>query len=247
MKPRLVWLGLAAFMLALIIVLPSRWVAGLLPAQLHCANWSGSVWRGQCAMLTLQQPGAAPLQVELLRWKLQPAALLRLSLQAAVEMQTPMGAGSGQLELRRGGRLALLDVTATAVFDRRLYATLPPGWTGRLDAQHLTVRVEGTRLLALSGELTLLDFNDGMGSQFGSYRLVFPPAAAPPFAGALQDTGGPLAVTASLTINADRRWLLNGTIAARPAAGLALRKRLDILGAPDANGRYPLSIEGSFK
>jgi Type II secretion system (T2SS), protein N len=247
MKPRLVWLGIAAFVLALIIVLPARWLAGLLPAQLRCATWSGSVWRGECAELTLQQPGTEPLQVKLVRWNLQPAALLRLSVQATFEVQTAQGTGSGQLELGRGGRLTLQDLTATAVFDRRLYSSLDPGWTGRLDAQHLAMRVQGNQLQALSGELTLRDFNDGKGSQFGSYHLVFPPAAAPPFLGALRDTGGPLEVKASLTIHVDRRWVLDGTIAARPAAGAALRSQLDFLGAPDASGRYPLSIEGSFK
>ena len=45
-------LGLAAFALALIVVLPARWMGGVLPEGVQCDQWSGSVWRGQCSGLT---------------------------------------------------------------------------------------------------------------------------------------------------------------------------------------------------
>ncbi len=247
MKSRVVWLGLAAFLLALIIVLPASWIAGFLPPQLHCAAWSGSVWRGQCSGLAVQQAGAEPLQIERLHWKLQPAALLRLSLRATFDLRTSQGTASGQVELGRNGRMALQDVSVAAQFDRRLATMLAAGWTGQLEGQHLVMRVQGNVLQALSGELALHDFNDGRGGSFGSYRLQFPPVEAPPFAGALQDTGGPLEVTASLTISADRRWRLEGLVAARPGADRGLQTRLDYLGAPDANGRRRLAAEGSFR
>jgi hypothetical protein len=247
MKSRMVWLGLGAFVLALIYVLPARWIAGFLPSQVQCAAWSGSVWRGQCAGVTVLQPDSTKLPIELLRWKLHPGALLRLSVRASFDVRTSQGTGSGQFELGRKGRMTLQNVSATAIFDNRLATMLARGWTGRLEAQDLTVSLQGNQLLALSGDLTLRDFNDGRGGALGSYRLRFPATASPPFVGALQDTGGPLAVTASLTIAADRHWLLDGQVTPRPDASAALLRSLDYIGAPDASGRRHLAVEGSFK
>jgi hypothetical protein len=218
MNPRLVWLGVAAFALALIVMLPVRWIAWMLPAQVQCARWSGSVWRGQCSGLVVQR-GDPALAAEMLRWRLHPASLLRLTIKATISVRT----------------------------DRRLATMLAEGWKGQLETKDLTVRLHGNTLQALHGEIALVDFRDAQGASFGSYRLTFPRAAAPPFIGTLQDTAGPLAFTASVTIHGDRRWQLEGLITPRPDASPALRNRLEILGAADSTGRYRLSSEGTFK
>lgn len=244
---RLVWGGAAAFLLTLIVILPVGWVAGFLPPGLQCTAWSGSVWRGQCAGLIVNQPGAAPLQVNLLRWKLHASALLRLALLADFDVDTPQGNGRGQIELARRGLVTLKDVSATAAFDRRLFTSLAEGSTGQLQGRHLNLRLQGVQLQALSGELSLLGFNDGRGNAFGSYRLVFPDAGAPPFMGRLADIDGPVEVAGTLSVTAERSWKLDAQVAPRPGAPPGLRNRLDIFGAPDGNGRYPLRVEGTFK
>jgi hypothetical protein len=246
MKRRLVWFGLAAFLLGLVCVLPVRWLTGIVPAQLQCTAWSGSVWRGQCAGLAVQQPGQAPIQVDLLRWKLHASALLRLALRAELDVNTAQGSGAGLAEFARGGRILVQGLSATAVFDRRLATMLPPGWSGQLAASNLNLRLAGNRIESLSGELTLRDFNDGRGGTFGSYTLQFP-AAGPPFVGRLRDAGGPLSIAATVTISTERRWQINGTVTPRAEASASLRSRMDLLGAADSEGRYPLSLEGSFK
>jgi general secretion pathway protein N len=246
MNPRLAWLGVAAFALALIVMLPVRWIAWMLPAQVQCARWSGSVWRGQCSGLVLQQ-GDPALAAEMLRWTLHPASLLRLTIKATISVRTDQGTGSGVAEVGRNGRLAVEDLAVSALFDRRLATMLAEGWRGQLETKDLTVRLHGNTLQALHGEIALLDFMDAQGVSLGSYRLTFPRAAAPPFIGTLQDTAGPLAFTASVTIHGDRRWQLEGLITPRPDASPALRNRLEILGAADSSGRYRLSSEGTFK
>ncbi|MEO8314568.1 MAG: type II secretion system protein N [Pseudomonadota bacterium] len=245
MKLRLVWLGLATFLVALITVLPVRWVAWLLPANVQCTAWSGSVWRGQCIGLTVQHGSAT--QIQMLRWTLHPAALLRRTVNADFSVRTEQGTGSGVAELDRNGLMAVDNLAINAVLDRRLATMLAEGWNGQLQARNLTVRMQGNTLQALSGEIALRDFLDGQGTSLGNYRLVFPRAAAAPFAGALSDMGGPLEVRASVTVSADRRWQLDGTVAPRPEASQSLRSRLDILGAPDAAGRYRLLSEGTFR
>jgi hypothetical protein len=243
---RLIWIGVAGFLLALLIVLPARWVAGLLPAEVQCAAWSGSIWHGQCNGLVIQQKGA-PIEAQLLQWKLHPAALLRLSVRTDFSFRTVQGTGSGVAELGRKGRVDLENLAIKAVFDRRLATMLAEGWTGQLQASDLTVKLQGNTLNLLSGEINLQDFNDGRGTTFGSYRLLFPRAAKAPFTGTLSDTGGPLAIKASITIAADRRWQLDGTVTPRPDAPESLTSRLEILGPPDATGGYRLLSEGTFK
>jgi hypothetical protein len=247
MKLRVVLLGLAAFALALLVVLPARWVGGLLSPQLQCDAWSGSIWRGQCKGLVLQLPGSPPEPIESLRWKLHPTSLLRLVLRADFDVSAEQGTGSGVVELGRGGRIAMQDVAITMQFDRRLVGMIAPGWNGKLHGKQLAIRLHGKQLLTLAGDLQLTDFNDGRGGALGNYSLKFPPASAAPFVGVLQDNGGPFVVTASLTVNADRSWLLDGTVAARPDAPQALQRRLDLLGSPDASGRRRLGAEGTFK
>lgn len=247
MKLRLAWLGIAAFLLALIVVLPVKWIAGFLPAEVRCQQWTGTIWHGECAQLVVLQGKQSPLQADLLRWKLKPSALLRLAINADLQVRTPQGSGSGGVELGRNGRVAVEGLAANALFDRRLAAMLAAGWNGQLQAQDVSLRMQGMQLQALSGQLTLRDFNDGRGGALGSYRLTFAPVAAPPFAGALKDDGGPLEVNAALTITADRQWTLDGKIRPRPEAPEQLRRQLEYLGAADASGRYPLSMSGTFK
>src|SRR5262245_60791839 len=117
MKLRVVWAALAAFLLALVILLPVRWVTGLLPPQLQCATWSGSVWQGQCAGLTFKLAGQQPLQADLLLWKLLPASLLRRSLQADIDIRTSLGSASGEIELGRDERMTFRNVSARVQFD----------------------------------------------------------------------------------------------------------------------------------
>lgn len=246
MNLRLFWLGFAAFLLAVLVVLPAQWMAWMLPAQVQCTSWTGSVWRGQCDGLTVQQD-EAPLEIQVLQWKLHPLSLLRLAVKADFNVRTAQGTVSGVAELGSKGRLAVEHLAASAVFDRRLATMLAEGWNGQLEAKDLTVRMQGNTLQALSGELDLRDFKDARGAPFGSYRLVFAPADAPPFTGTITDSGGPLAVAGTVTISADRRWQLDGLITPRPDASQELRSRLGILAAPDASGRHRILSEGTFK
>jgi hypothetical protein len=168
-------------------------------------------------------------------------------IKADFNARTAQGTVSGVAEAGRGGRMAVEALAVSAVFDRRLATMLAEGWNGQLEGKDLAVRVHGNTLQALSGQIELRDFKDAQGAHYGSYRLVFPPADGPPFTGTITDTGGPLAVTASVTISADRRWQLDGLITPRADASQQLRSRLHVLGAPDVSGGHRLLSEGSFR
>jgi hypothetical protein len=246
MKTRVLLLGVAAFALALIVVLPVSWVAAGLPAGVKCKTWRGSIWRGRCAGLVLTQSGAAPVQIESLRWRIQPLALLRLRLRAEFDLTYAQGDAEGQVELGGGQRLELHDVTARALLDSRLLGALPAGWNGQLVAEHLTVAVQGRQLLQVGGALHVRDFNDGQGTALGGYRVEFKPVAAPPFVGSIVDDGGPFEVRAALALAGDRSWVLDGTVKLQPGTDPVMERRLDLLGPADAAGLRRISAAGSF-
>lgn len=247
MNPRVLWLGVLAFVLAMLVVLPVNWVAGLLPSSVQCAEWRGSVWRGQCRGFVVQAGAQPPLALEQLGWKLHPLALLRLRLRADVTITHAQGDATGLIEATSGGTLHLQGLAARALLDRRLLGMLPDGWRGALDIRDFEMRWRGQQLEQLAGEFRVNDLTDGRGGELGSYSLRFEPAAAPPFTGALQDEGGPLEVRAAVSLTAERSWTLEGTVMRRPDADPGMDRALDMLGSPDASGRRPLSAAGRFR
>ena len=70
-------LGLAAFLVVLLVRLPARWFTPLLPAAAQCQAASGTVWRGACEGLSLSDGKSQPLVLQQLRWNIHPAALFR--------------------------------------------------------------------------------------------------------------------------------------------------------------------------
>lgn len=247
MRWRLLLLGLAAFLIALLTVLPASWVAALAaPPQVQCGRWSGSVWRGDCQGLVFTPPNAPPVTLDSFRWRLQPAALLRLAVRADFALVQADGTAQGRIELRRG-RILLGDAQVRTLLDKRLLGALPPGWHGQLDARELQLDLEGNTLHALSGNVLLHDLQDARGNPLGSYRLVIAPATAAPFRGTLADEGGPLQLSGEVVLEADRSWMLEALATPRPDADPGLRRQLELLGGADASGRHRISVAGSFR
>ena len=247
MNRRVLILGIAAFLLALLVVLPARWVGGLLPSSAQCAEWSGTIWRGQCGQLTVQVPGQTPVTLESAGWKLHPLTLLRGRLMADVTIVDARGDATGRIEVTRDELLILRGVSAHAQLDPQFPGGLPAGWRGRMEMQGLDLDWQANTLRRLQGEFSFVDLRDERGHDIGSFHASFPEAAAPPFKGQITDMGGPLELRAMLELTTERNWSLNGTIAVRGGDDTGFRRYLEALGAPDASGRYPLSATGTFK
>jgi Type II secretion system (T2SS), protein N len=123
---------------------------------------------------------------------------------------------------------------------------LPSGWSGRLQASNLALRLQRNLLQSVEGQFLLHDLVDGRGNSLGSYRLEFPSAMSAPFSGSLRDAGGPLEVNAVLTVQPDRSWTLEGTATPRAGANEALLRNLQFLDAPDSSGRRHFSAAGGI-
>jgi general secretion pathway protein N len=244
---RTVLLGLLAFVVALIVALPARWVGGMLPTAVRCGEWRGTAWNGRCRQLTVAVPDKPAFTIETAGWKVHPLPLLRATVSAEVVMTDSRGDVAGHVDLSRDGSIAVRNMSARVLFDPQLPIAMPAGWRGRIEVERFELDLQHNELRHLQGQFNFFDLRDEDGRELGDYHVVFPPATTPPFTGQLSDAGGPLELRGTLRLSADRQWEVSGTVAARAGADTALADDLAILGAPDGKGRYPLSATGSFR
>jgi hypothetical protein len=164
-------LGLAAFLLALVVVLPAPWIGGLLPPSIQCGDWSGTLWRGRCRQLTVAAPGVQAITLETTGWILRPLPLLRARVVAEVVVTDARGDASGRVEFTHKGLLALRGVAARARFDPGLPTAMPAGWSGRVEVNGLELDWQANTLRHLQGELQFFDLRDQLGRQVGNYSV----------------------------------------------------------------------------
>ena len=79
-----VLLALLAFLAVLLVRLPARWISAALPQDVACAEPSGTLWHGQCAVLTLRSQPLGQLS-----WSLTSWSLLGRRLTAEPPLRTP--------------------------------------------------------------------------------------------------------------------------------------------------------------
>jgi hypothetical protein len=64
--------------------------------------------------------------------------------------------------------------------------------------------------------------------------------------GQIRDLGGPLSVTGTLKLTRQGGYEVEGLVAARADAPPELINNMRFLGSPDATGRRPFSLSGTF-
>ena len=243
---RIVLLGVLAFAISLVVLWPARWLAPALPPGMRCTDWAGSLWRGQCTGFKWSAAGAAPVSIDSLQWQLHPLTLLRGRVQADVELAQAAMQAQGRITTGMGGRLQVERLNASGVLDHRLLGALPKGWSTRAELKDVAFEYVGGALHALSGTGIARELHDERGTSLGDYQLQFGPGASAPFKGQLRDLKGPLQLAASITVNADLGWQLDGTASLRAGSPPALARALDQLGGADINGQRRISIAGTF-
>jgi hypothetical protein len=241
---RVVLLGVVAFVIALLIVFPAGWLAHALPAGAQCANWSGSLWRGQCSGVTWTAAGRQPVRLDSLSWHVHPLALLRARLQVDTELSGAGVQARGKVSMNRGGLLRVEALSATGQINRSLLGALPAGWNARLEARDVTFELQGRTLQELAGTVIARELTDERGTRLGDYQVQFPPQPNAPFAGTLRDLGGPIELKARLTIKADRGWTLDGAAKLRPGSPPQLAPMLDQFNTADISGQRRILLEG---
>jgi general secretion pathway protein N len=249
---RTIWLivfGVFVFAGIVVARLPASWVLPDPKSGVTCTDVDGTVWSGTCTGLVVQQQPVGDLS-----WEIHASRLLAGKLNADVVITRPKGAAQGNLEVGLDKNISARDVKVDLPLDQDLVSSLPPNVRsvrGKIHAELAHVRVEGGQALkAIEGVVEAQDLTDGEGrnaQRWGSYSLTFPPSTGGDPIGQLRDLGGgPLAVEGTLRLTPEPGFDLEGLIKARPTASAELAQDIQFLGSPDAQGRRPFSLAGTF-
>ena len=246
-RPRLlIALGLAAFLLLLLVTLPAQVVMGHLGRLgIQATGVSGSIWNGQAAMVRV---GTLPLGQ--LSWDLHALKLLTGHASATVAVKQADAFAQSDIYVALNGRITLRDVTASWPLGALAAAGLPAGWKGTANARLTELVVEHGLPIAIAGTVDLANLVGPANrpADLGSYRATFPSAAkaGSGIAADLTDVDGSISLNATLRVQPDRSYLIEGQIATRPEAPSQVVSALQYLGEADASGRRPFSLSGTF-
>jgi hypothetical protein len=244
----LILLGLAAIAAFVLATLP----AGLVMSRLQRFGVTadavgGTIWSGHAQGLA-----ARGAQLGDLQWSLRPAALLRGTLAGHALLIGTERRLEADFARAWSGRLTLEAARAELSLASLAALGLPVGrnWRGQVVADLTHLELEGSWPVAAIGTIDLHELTSPppRTAALGDFRLTVPaPAAA---AGQLKamvtQTAGPLLFDGLITLSKDRTFLLEGTLAPRGTPPADLARLLEALGPPDARGRRPFSVSGTY-
>jgi general secretion pathway protein N len=240
----LVALGIGAFLLFALVTLPASAVLSFFhPPGITLSGVSGTIWQGRA-----QAVRSGTLHVGSVEWDLDVLALFTGKLGADVKVTRSDGFAQGSIALS-GSRVTMHGLNAALPL-----GALPPnlvqGWTGGATLKLSQLVLDNAWPVAATGTVEVADLvgPPNRPVPMGGYKVVFPEGAtADGLQGALSDTGGgPLAVNGTIDLKKDRSYVVKGLVAARPGAPSDMARQLEMLGAPDAQGRREFGFEGSM-
>jgi len=235
--------GLVVFAAILVARLPASWVVPSGPkAPFACGAVEGSLWSGACSGLTAQH-----LPLGNLAWELRPARLLAAKLAAHVTLTRGSAHANGDFEWGLGDHLTARNLTAALPLDPTLLPGLPATLRGNASLDLSLAELTHGIATQLQGTIEVRNLEDHAGNRtpLGSYSVRFPGGEGEPV-GQIRDLGGPLSVTGTLKLTHQGGYEVEGLVAARPDAPPELINNMRYLGSPDAAGRRPFSLSGTF-
>jgi hypothetical protein len=245
---RTAWIGLLAglaFASILLARFPAVWAAAALPPWLSCDDFAGTVWNGSCTGLAIRhQPPLGDLV-----WQLHPLRLLAARLAAHVQLTQGEAFARAEVEYGLGDKLYARDLQANFDLSSALIPALPLKLTGNARAEVDYIELQAMRLIDLRGRIEVHDLtqHEGADTPLGSYSLAFKGAASgSDLVGQLHDLGGPLALDGTLRMTPEPGFVLDGKVATRATVTADLARQLQVLGAPDVQGRRSFSIANTF-
>jgi hypothetical protein len=237
--------GVLVFLGVLVLYLPASWFTSMLPPQARCAELGGSIWHGECLGLTYQGGRLGDAT-----WNLAPLSALTGRLVGDADIRGALTARA-DLDLAFDGTGELRNLKARFAMDPTVFAQFPAQQRGHIsvDLKRLVLGDSGMPSLA-EGTVELRDFRQ-VGLQppeLGSYSLTFDgkPRADGSLVGQLRDLGGPFALEGTLTLSPPNQYQGAGRIAGRTAEAEGVVRQITFGAPPDASGRAPFTLEGTF-
>jgi len=244
----LVGLGVLTYVVFALWTLPASIVLSRLESSgIRAAGVEGGLWKGRAQVVQVQAVnlGAAT-------WDLDILPLLTGRLSADVQVARSDGFAQSKVIAHGSGLVEFHELTASLPLSALPANHTAGGWTGTLNLKLGELHLQDAWPIAASGLVELVNLA-GPARQpvpMGSYQIELPAPNAEPIAdtliGGLSDTGGPLEVKGTLQLKRNRSYLIEGLVATRPDAPQNMTSTLQFLGAPDAQGRRPFSLEGTL-
>ena len=231
-----------AFTGILIARLPAEWVVPRERAGAVCASIDGSLWNGTCAALSVNGTPIGDVS-----WRLRVLPLLLGRLAGRISVTRGPANASADLELAFGQRLTARNVVADVPLDAKLIPGVPANLYGRAHVDLALAQIRRGIITQLQGRIEARNLEDrsGANTALGSYVVSFPGGSGAP-SGKLHDLEGPLALEGTLRLTPQPGFELEGFIAPRSGAAPELVNNIRFLGSPDAAGRRPFSVSGTF-
>jgi hypothetical protein len=240
----------ACFIVFLLVFFPARagfWLFA--PAGVSGFGFAGTLWNGSSQIIRTEN-----LQLRDTKWDL---ALLRLFLgQLAGDIETRWNGGflEGFAALSVSGEVTLRDVRATLDASALQAAFNTPPMSGQLNVTvtKLDLRDRWPQYLVANGEISNLSstmLGSGGDAMLGSFAVSFDTTTETEVGtvtGKITDTGGPLEVNGALLLTPPAEYSLKVRVKARDETSLALRRNLDFLGQPEADGTRIFQLAGSI-
>jgi hypothetical protein len=247
---RLIWpiVLLTAVAIAAVVLsaLPASMITHFLPPQIQANEFSGSIWHGSSAKISVASRPAGALE-----WRLRPLSLFSMAVAANVRWVKGASVIDGDVRLERHGFTAR-NVRGSGPLQDLHDFGMASGWSGNttLDLQELKGSFDNLQSAVGTIEVSALASNTiAHAADLGGYVLTLNPSAgnADMLAATLKDTGGPLAVLADIHyVPSAHSGSLSGTVRERDGASPAVRDALSGLAqmTPRDNlGRIPVELE----
>jgi Type II secretion system (T2SS), protein N len=235
-------LAAVAFAVIFMARIPAAWVVPQATAARFCTSLDGTVWSGNCAGLTFGGRALGDLS-----WDLHPLRLVAGRLGAHVTLAHSTTSARGDVELGFGGRITLRNLLVDGPLDAALVPGVPTTLRGTAHVDLVLAQIQHGIIRELQGRIEAHDLEDRSGNDtaLGSYVVSFPGGSSPP-TGTVRDLDGPLAVEGTLRLTAQPGFELEGFIAPRKGAAPEIVNNIRLFGSPDASGRRPFSMSGTF-
>ncbi len=243
-KLLLALLGLASFLLFLLIQFPARtawqWAPQEIQNQIRLQGLEGSIWSGHARQVWLQRYDLGRVD-----WELSAPGLImgRLSLDFKIDASTIQAAG----EISSSGAQAFTISDLKAVVDPVLLDTqlAPASLQGTLGMDIRSAKFEAGKVIAIEGVASL-----GSGALEGPYPLPLGDVSAVLTPDnnetqiSIENTDSPLGMSGIVLLSADGQYELQFEFQNTDPSRQDIKDALSLLGRPDENGRHQIGFRG---
>ena len=243
-------IAVVAVVAVAVSVMPASVIGRFLPKAVRAEDFSGSLWHGSAGRIWIAERDAGAVE-----WRLHPAALLHLSIDAEFHWVKVGFVIDGTASVDRT-RFAARDLKGAGPLQDLRDFGIDANWRGSAEIAFSEITGTFTQLTSAVGRIAVSNVSTPQfadGSDWGGYALELP-AGAVTADGAvnaiLSDTGGPLEFQGRAHVSpAERIGTLAGTVKERNGAPVPVRRQLADLAqirGRDSEGRIPIDLEFTF-